>query len=549
MQASATRRAGPRISCVLLAAAWAACAIVGPAAAQDAEAAKRAPTPVVVVVFEGLPRASLLAPGGGIDAEWYPALAAFGAGATRFTAATTVATRPGDALAALVTGRLPDARRLRPIFEDHPDGLFSMLGDAYEMNVVESESALLDDGRGRAVHERRLQRMGDDRSDDLNEHGTFRRFVRRVGPTAERAARAGRGSLHFVHVRLPRAPWHLSAEGTSYRPYRMYGLFAGKWGEQPWWPEEAWRRHLMQVRHVDTLVGELIQALRAAGIHDDALVVVTAVYGAGFWPGESHRSLEPNRHPEDVLHVPLLVKRPQQTKGAVATRPVQTVDVLPTIAALLGRDPDHAVDGCSVFDEACAALGERRVMQSDGVGGRTLLALPVDLTERSATLGRRVEQIGSGATPDRVYAFGPHASLVGRRVESLEWSEAVAGSAVPDRQWVRSGTGARGPRVVWRIELDEEPAGVPQIAVVREGKVETVVPAPLTRRGQRIAAAMVPERPDLAQDAGIAVHLVESGASGDGSARLRPLTIRPSGSPAKKKAEKAKKPRRPPPAD
>lgn len=503
----------------------------GPTLAETATGRDVGPTPVVFLVLEGLPRTSLADPEGGLDATWYPNFAALAATSTEFTAVTTVSARPGDALPAIMTGRLPGAERKLPIVEDHPDNLFSMLGGEYVTNVVETESVLHDDGRGRVAHERRMQALRDDRNEDVSEDAALGRFIGRVRPVARTAAQQRRVSLHFAHIRLPRYPWHLSPRGTSYRPYRMYGIFADVWSDEPWWPEESWRRHLMQLRYVDALLGRLFAALRESGLYDASLIVVVADYGSSFWPGESRRSLGSSAHPEDVLHVPLFVKRPGQKAGAVVDRPGQTIDVLPTVADVLGREPGFDVDGCSLLAASCPPLLERQVLEFDGHGNRRLDALPVDITRRTATLVRRVELIGSGRSPERTFAFGPFAALVGRRLDSLAEPGEQAGVAVPDRQWSRAGLGARGPRVVMAVELEEElatppataPPPPPYIAIVREGVIETVVPAPRTRRGRRVVAAMIPERVELAPDAPLELYVVAGSVT---APRLRPLEVR-----------------------
>ena len=45
------------------------------------------------------------------------------------------------------------------------------------------------------------------------------------------------------------------------------------------------QRHLLQLAYVDSLIGDLVQELKAQGIYDDALVVLTADHGISFEPG------------------------------------------------------------------------------------------------------------------------------------------------------------------------------------------------------------------------------------------------------------------------
>jgi arylsulfatase A-like enzyme len=102
------------------------------------------------------------------------------------------------------------------------------------------------------------------------------------------------------------------------------------------------RSYLAEVAAVDAEFGILLDGLRARGRFDDSLIIVLADHGEHF--GERGRfdhsySLDP-----ELIHIPLIVKRPgQERPGRVAT-PVSQVDVLPTVAGIVGiKGPE--VDG------------------------------------------------------------------------------------------------------------------------------------------------------------------------------------------------------------
>jgi arylsulfatase A-like enzyme len=87
------------------------------------------------------------------------------------------------------------------------------------------------------------------------------------------------------------------------------------------------------IRKTDHHLGELFDLLRAEGLYDDAVIVVTGDHGESFDHGVySHGVLW-----EDVLQVPLLIKLPRSEHGGtrVATS-VQLVDVYPTLYELVG---------------------------------------------------------------------------------------------------------------------------------------------------------------------------------------------------------------------
>ena len=110
--------------------------------ASAAPAEVGAPAPVVMVVLDELPMASLLDADGGIDRELFPNLAALADESHWYRNATTVSTSTWHAVPALVTGRLPEEDDSLPISDSHPDSLFSLLGSTYDLHVTETNTRL-----------------------------------------------------------------------------------------------------------------------------------------------------------------------------------------------------------------------------------------------------------------------------------------------------------------------------------------------------------------------------------------------------------------------
>jgi choline-sulfatase len=100
----------------------------------------------------------------------------------------------------------------------------------------------------------------------------------------------------------------------------------------------------------DRHVGALLDALRSAKLYDDALIVLLSDHGEGLRDhGEAEHGVLLYR---EALQVPLIVKLPRNArKGERVSRPVQLVDVLPTIAAVTQVTPPQ-VDGVSLLDDA-----------------------------------------------------------------------------------------------------------------------------------------------------------------------------------------------------
>jgi hypothetical protein len=110
---------------------------------------------------------------------------------------------------------------------------------------------------------------------------------------------------------------------------------------------ELRREYRSAFRLVDSELGRLIDGLRERHRWDRALVVFLADHGEGL--GDDPRL--PFDHNEYVynplVHVPLLVRVPG-VSPAVHDEPVSIVDVLPTIADLVGRPLSASMDGVSL---------------------------------------------------------------------------------------------------------------------------------------------------------------------------------------------------------
>lgn len=90
------------------------------------------------------------------------------------------------------------------------------------------------------------------------------------------------------------------------------------------------------IRYVDARVGEFLDRLAADPVLREALIVVTADHGESFRHGYgSHGGL---RLPEEVIRVPLIIAGPGITPG-VDIQLREQVDLVPTLAALLGSEP------------------------------------------------------------------------------------------------------------------------------------------------------------------------------------------------------------------
>ncbi len=117
-------------------------------------------------------------------------------------------------------------------------------------------------------------------------------------------------------------------------------------------PAEAGRMRALydgEIRYLDRHVAELVERLRALGVYDDSLIVVTADHGeefhehGGWWHGKTLY--------EEQIAVPLLVKWPQGApeRGSVGDgRVARLLDVAPTLVARAGAPVPEAMQGADL---------------------------------------------------------------------------------------------------------------------------------------------------------------------------------------------------------
>ncbi|MDQ3982363.1 MAG: hypothetical protein M3271_06740, partial [Actinomycetota bacterium] len=214
--------------------------------------------PVVFVVFDELPLASLLDLDGDVDEELFPNFARLARTSTWYRNATTNQTFTKEALPALLTGRYP-VRQVHVTFF-HPRNLFSLLGGAYEVRAADVPSNIcppdLCDAPIRPPSGPRLLGFGPGEKGSL-----FFSFLSQL-------ERPDRPRLHFVHLVFPHGPWRYLPSGQRYDEIDPMPGEVDKRGRGTSWVRDRWlvaqgyQRHLMQTKLADELVGALLTKLK-----------------------------------------------------------------------------------------------------------------------------------------------------------------------------------------------------------------------------------------------------------------------------------------------
>ena len=223
------------------------------------------------------------------------------------------------------------------------------------------------------------------------------------------------------------------------------------WREgEPLLVAQGLQRHLLEVAYLDRFVVGLLQRLDETGLYDRALVIVTADHGISFRPGGWKRHVT-RENVADIGVVPLFVKYPGQKKGREDRRGAQTIDVLPTVADVLGIGLPWSVDGRSLRSSPV-----NRPVRVDGREAVVVASHDEVSAEVLRVARRNAAYFGTGA--DSLYRFGPRRDLLQREVATIP--HGVAPDAVvrfvraSEFSNVRKSSGYVPAHVVGRLQWD-----------------------------------------------------------------------------------------------
>jgi len=449
--------------------------------------------PVVLIFLDEFPLKSLLDSRGRVDPRVYPNFAEFAEGSTWYRNTTGVSGFTPWAMPAMLTGRYPSKVKA-PIYHEYPDNLFTLFGGRYNLKAYETISQLCPPtlceqtgggaertglrgvlwesakvyrdivspydaaiDPGSLVSQTALQDAAQDgkpldpkfRFDQLrlNQPSRFTDFLQGL-------KRTDTPTLHFLHLLLPHAPWRYLPSGVEYN-FKTFGRGFPTDKAPAQVRELGHERMLLQLAYTDRLIGQVVERLKAQGLYDKSLVVLTADHGAGWTPGEKPRSLMVRNTP-DLMWVPLFVKAPSQREGRVDDRNFEQVDLLPTVADLLGVPVPWKMDGLSQNGPPARQRGEK--WWFDVPGHREVRDGPSNLSivlqGETDTLVRASEGIKG------LYRFGAFADLVYR-------DPATVGPI--------GGTPARAELDDWKLYRRIDP-GAGEVPALVSGRLTSTLP-------------------------------------------------------------------------
>jgi hypothetical protein len=411
--------------------------------------------PIFLIVLDEFPITSLMDEKGMIDSVRYPNFHELSKNSNWFRNAVAVSEWTDVAVPAILTGQYPSQDRTQiPMLEDYPDNLFTLLEPHYEFEVFEEVTHLCSSEKCgnpqlSELPKRTLQIYSDllvlfghlalphDYSIGLPPiQNRWKNFKERRGEKGnvydERLEQfedfigsinsKNKSTLYFLHLTLPHSPTIYLPSGKAYD--ETYNMIIGRdpstdsWSTDSWLVTQAYQRHLLQVGYTDRLMGRIIQKMKALGIYDEALLIVTADHGISFLPGELARGYTQFNYP-DILSVPLFIKLPHQKKGAIRDETVKVIDILPAIASTIGLPVPWTTDGENPFKPDKENTENRKLADQVKIQNNPLLDIlkfPRDPYMKYKTLKKKHLLFGSGPE-NLLYKIGPGKDLLGLKIE------------------------------------------------------------------------------------------------------------------------------------
>ena len=431
------------------------------------------PPPIIMVVFDEFPLTSLLDENYQIDSVRYPNFAALAEQSTWFRNATTVSGDTIVAVPSLLTGQYPDQFRM-PRASDYPSNLFALLGRTYTFEVNETRTQMCPEylcgsgivrqiaftGRMRSLltdlsivylhllapHAWRIhlpsithdwmnfttvdKPMTKDARNRTRLHEWLWKDIHLERPVErpqqfmqfiDSIRSTDQPTLFFLHVLLPHIPYRMLPSGKHYAVQSVLPrLDKGKRGDDNWEAIQNQQRFLLQAGFMDTLLGRLLRKLKTTELYDPALIVVTADHGVSFRPGDYRRRLTPT-NAQDIMAIPLFIKAPFQQEGKASDQEVEIIDILPSIADLLGVDPPEAMDGHSVFSPAFPDRTQKRIFNTSFTEKKQM-EIPSETVrqETRKALKKQLRHFGSGQSrPNGLFTIGQYPALIGKPIKTF----------------------------------------------------------------------------------------------------------------------------------
>lgn len=303
-------------------------------------------TPVVLIVLDELPSASLMKADETIDANRFPNFARFASESTWYRDNVAAGDFTAWAVPPILTGNHSN-QEILPTNAVQPGNIFNLLGPGRRVHAMEEVTELCSKKYCPDGHQGEFPDipMADDfikAKFKMLDIGAINRWINTMP--------AGNRTLSVLHLPLPHAPHRFLPNGRVY-PGGPLGFTIPKL-RNDWTITDAGitlnqQRHMLQAGYADLMIGRILKKIRSKGEWDDSLVIVTADHGHSYDPRYDRRDAAPGNVAATV-NPPLMIKYPGQKKGFISTKSTQAIDIVPTIAETVGITDRYPTEGVPI---------------------------------------------------------------------------------------------------------------------------------------------------------------------------------------------------------
>jgi len=361
--------------------------------------------PVVLIVLDELPSASLMKADQTIDANRFPNFAEFASRSTWYRDNVAAGDFTAWAVPPILTGNHSN-QEILPTNAVQPGNIFNLLGPGRRVHAMEEVTELCSKKFCPDGHQGQFPEipMADDfikAKFKLLDIGEINRWIAKMP--------SGRRTLSVLHLPLPHAPHRYLPNGLMY-PGGPLGFTIPKF-RNDWTITDAGialnqQRHMLQAGYADLMVGRILKKIRSNGDWDDSMIVVTADHGHSYDPRYDRRDAAPGNVAATV-NPPLMIKYPGQKSGFISGKSTQAIDIVPTIAEVLGlkdRYPTEGVPIDRIPDD------RRMTVNKDEMAQITVTADQIR-RQRPDLLRESRRRFGTGG----LWRLSDHAQLLGTR--------------------------------------------------------------------------------------------------------------------------------------
>ena len=358
------------------------------------------PVPIVLLIFDEFPVATIIDSEGNLLTDLFPSFSELASDGVWYRNGVGVRQQSEEAIPTILSGLGAGADSI-PTSSDHPLTLFTLLSDTYDIAAVETVTDLCpvfvcsNSSRKIEPFGERWGSLAADLSvvyghltlprsvsDSLpaidrtwgnfatgarSDFDIIDRFL--AGVDADRRLEVDRllatfefngpePAFRFAHFLYPHHPWEVTADGQRTGTGSSPGGEGAGWSDDEWLVAQGYQRHIIQAQYADTILGDVMERMKAEGIYDDSMLIVLADHGITIEPGVENQRLITSGTVGTIAAVPIFVKYPSGhpgiAPGVIDDVRAETVDLVPTVADVIGLELPWDVDGLSLLDPARA---------------------------------------------------------------------------------------------------------------------------------------------------------------------------------------------------